>query len=55
MNALTTIADTTASGAITEAGLIASSNVWTISLTILGFTLFVWVLAMIYKAFGKKG
>lgn len=55
MNALTTIADTTASGAITEAWNIASSNVWVVALTVLGFTLFVAVISMIYRAFNRKG
>ena len=53
MNALTTIVDGTASGAIAEAGNISGSNVGTIAITVLGFTLFVGVLWMIYRAFNK--
>lgn len=53
MNALTSIVDNTASGAIAEAGQISSSNVWTIALTVLGFTLFIGLLGMIYRAFNK--
>lgn len=55
MNALTTIVDGTASWAIAEAGNISGSNVGIISVTVLGFTLFIGLLGMIYKAFNKKG
>jgi len=55
MNALTTIVDGTASWAIAEAGNISGSNVWVIAITVLGFSLFIGLLGMVYKAFNKKG
>lgn len=54
MNAMTTIVDSTASGAITEAGNISTSNFGQIIIFFLAFTLLIAVVGLIYKAINKS-
>ena len=50
MNAMTAIVDGTASGAITEAGVISTWSFGQIIIFFLAFTLLVAVVGLIYKA-----
>lgn len=54
LNNYSSILDTTALGWINEAWNIASSKIWIIALTFLGFSLFILILGLVYRAFKKK-
>lgn len=53
-NALVVQMSNTTKGGINEAWQFSISNVWVIAITILGFTLFIGLLWMIYKAFNNN-
>lgn len=55
MNAMTSIVNSTASGALTEASNIASGDIWQIIVFFLAFALLAGIVGLIYGAIKRKG
>lgn len=55
MNSLTSLVNSTASGALAESTNIASGEVWQIIIFFLAFAILAWVIGLIYGAVRKKG
>jgi len=55
MNILTDLANTTASGAVTEAGVMLTGPIGQVVIFFLAFTVLSIVLVVLYKIFGRRG
>jgi len=55
MNAMSTIVNSTASGALAEAGTLATGDIWQIIIFFLAFSLLVSIIGLIYGIVKKKG